>query len=197
MRLSRLILIAAALCCALLASGCGNRVETRTLGETEGLYLDIDELKYQIQISRYINPADIEDRSYLVGLPEGTEQPAGDETYFGVFIRVSNSTDHEITPANDFEIIDTQENVYRPVPLDPKVNPWSSSRTRSRPRASSRSRTRSRPKARSRARSCCSSSRPTRCRTARSSSASAAAPASPASSTSTCRRLSLAGALGE
>jgi hypothetical protein len=121
---TRLLVIAAALCCALLASGCGNRLEVRTVGETEGLYLDVDELKYQIQISRYMNPADIEDRSYLVGLPEGTEPPTGDETYFGVFIRVSNSTDHEITPANDFEIVDTQEEIYRPIPLDPKVNPW-------------------------------------------------------------------------
>jgi hypothetical protein len=112
----------ATLLCALLATGCGNRLETRTQGETEGLYLDVDELKYQIQISRYLNPNDVEDRAYLAGLPEGTAQPKGDETWFAVFIRVSNSTEHEITPANDFEIIDTQENIYRPVPLDPEVN---------------------------------------------------------------------------
>ena len=122
MRVSRLIVVAAALACALFASGCGNRVEVRTVGETEGLYLDVDELKYQIQISRYLNPADEEDRAYLVGLPEGAAQPTGDETYFGVFIRVSNSTDEEITPANDFEIIDTQENIYRPIPLDGDLN---------------------------------------------------------------------------
>lgn len=124
MRVPRLIVLAAALVCALLASGCGNRVEVRTVGETEGLYLDVDELKYQIQISRYLNPADVEDRSYLVGLPEGATDPAGDETYFGVFIRVSNSTDEEIAPANDFEIIDTQENIYRPIPLDGELNPF-------------------------------------------------------------------------
>jgi hypothetical protein len=41
-----------------------------------------------------------------------------------VFIRVSNETDEPITPANNFEIIDTQENVYRPVPLDTSVNPF-------------------------------------------------------------------------
>jgi hypothetical protein len=123
-RLPRLIVLAAALACALVASGCGNRLETRTLGQTEGLYLDVDELKYQIQISRYLNPADIEDRTYLIGLPSGTPPPAGDETYFGVFLRVSNSTDKPIAPADDFEIVDTQKNVYRPIPLDPKVNPF-------------------------------------------------------------------------
>jgi hypothetical protein len=108
---------------AALFAGCGNRLETRTQGETEGLYLDIDELKYQIQMSRYLNPADIEDRTYLTGLPTGTEQPAGDETWFAIFLRVSNSTDKTIQPANDFEIVDTQDNRYRPIPLDASVNP--------------------------------------------------------------------------
>ena len=116
------IAVLAALFCALFATGCGNKLETRTVGETEGLYLDVDDLKYQIQISRYLNPNDVEDRAYFKGLPEGTAQPAGDETWFGVFIRVSNSTNEEVTPANTFEIIDTQENVFRPVPLDPEVN---------------------------------------------------------------------------
>jgi hypothetical protein len=121
--LARLTLLAAALACSLLATGCGNRTdEARTLGETEGVYLDIDELKYQVQLSRYLNPNDAEDRGYLTGLPPGTPQPGGDETWFAVFIRVSNETDHTLSPANDFEIVDTQENRFRPLPLDPKVN---------------------------------------------------------------------------
>ena len=55
---------------ALLAAlaGCGNKLETRTLGNTEGLYLDVGDLKYQVQMSRLINPADIEDSAYLEGL---------------------------------------------------------------------------------------------------------------------------------
>jgi hypothetical protein len=112
------------LACALLATGCGNRHETVTVGETEGIYIDIDELKYQVQISRYMNSNDVEDRAYMVGLPEGTAEPAADETWFGVFLRVQNQTDHAIAPANDFQIVDTQENVYRPVPLDTEVNPF-------------------------------------------------------------------------
>jgi hypothetical protein len=120
----RLIVISAALACALLAAGCGNKLETVTQGDTEGIYLDVDELKYQVQISRYMNPADVEDRSYLVGLPSSTAKPAGDETWFGVFLRVQNTTDKTIAPANDFSIIDTQENVYHPVPLDTSINPF-------------------------------------------------------------------------
>jgi len=120
----RLVVISAALLCALFAAGCGNKQETVTLGETEGIYLDIDDLKYQVQISRYMNPNDVEDKSYLTGLPSSTEQPAGDETWFGVFIRVQNETDKPIAPANDFAIVDTQEKVYRPVPIDTNVNPF-------------------------------------------------------------------------
>jgi hypothetical protein len=120
----RLIVISAALFCAFLASGCGNKLETVTLGDTEGIYLDVDDLKYQIQISRYMNANDVEDRSYLLGLPQSTAQPTGEETWFGVFLRVQNSTDKAIAPANDFEIVDTQENVYRPIPLDTEANPF-------------------------------------------------------------------------
>jgi hypothetical protein len=120
----RLLAISAALACALLAAGCGNKLETVTLGETEGIYLDVDDLKYQVQISRYMNQADVEDRSYLIGLPDSTPPPGGDETWFGVFIRVQNTTDETIAPANNFEIVDTQDNVYRPVPLDTNINPF-------------------------------------------------------------------------
>jgi hypothetical protein len=118
----RLIVTSAALLCALLAGGCGNKLDTVTLGDTEGIYLDVDELKYQVQISRYLNPADVEDRAYLTGLPASTAPPTGEETWFGIFIRVQNTTEKTIAPANDFSIVDTQENVYRPIPLDTKVN---------------------------------------------------------------------------
>jgi hypothetical protein len=121
----RVLCISAALLCALLAAGCGNKEKGGvTVADTEGVYLDVDELKYQVQISRYMNPNDVEDRSYLIGLPSSTAQPSGDETWFGVFIRVQNTTDETIAPANDFEIVDTQDKVYRPIPLDTNINPF-------------------------------------------------------------------------
>src|SRR4051795_8715895 len=92
-RLPRLLLLAFALVCALFVSACGNKQTIVTQGATEGLYIDVDQLKYQIQISRYLNASDVEDRSYLKGLPAGTPQPGPDETWFAVFIRVSNNTD--------------------------------------------------------------------------------------------------------
>jgi hypothetical protein len=110
---------------ALVAAGCGGGTGVVTTAETEGLYLDINGLKYQIEMSRYMNPNDIEDREYLVGLPESSEPPSEDEIYFGVWVRVENVSETETRPAASvWEIHDTQENVYRPIPVDTDVNPF-------------------------------------------------------------------------
>jgi hypothetical protein len=108
-----------ALASALALAGCGNRLEVRTQGETEGLYIDIGELKYQVQISRIINPQDIEDRHFLTGLPSGTLPPKGDEAWFGVWIRVQNTaSEGAFQTADDFEIVDTQEHSFEPIELE-------------------------------------------------------------------------------
>ena len=44
------------LAAALVVGGCGNKEETTTEAATEGIYLDVGDLKYQVQISRIINP---------------------------------------------------------------------------------------------------------------------------------------------
>ena len=51
-----LLLLALAAASVLALAGCGNKVEVRTVAETEGIYIDIGELKYQVQLSRIINP---------------------------------------------------------------------------------------------------------------------------------------------
>jgi hypothetical protein len=111
---------------ALLASGglaaCGNHPDEQASvvrAETEGLYLDIGDLKYQVEISRQLNPADIQDRSYLAGIAPAERTLKPDQVWFGVFLRVQNETDLPHPPANDIEIVDTQEESFRPVPLAP------------------------------------------------------------------------------
>jgi hypothetical protein len=115
----RVLAVAAVL--ALGAAGCGGPTSIKTTAETEGIYLDLGGLKYQEQMSRYMNPSDVEDRAYLAGLPTGVAT-SGKETWFGVFMRVQNETDRPLPVATRYEIVDTQNNVYRPVPLDPKAN---------------------------------------------------------------------------
>ena len=112
---------------ALVAAGCGEdentagttgEVEGTAVADTEGIYLDVNHLKYQIQMSRYMNASDVEDREYLKGLPAGTAPPGGDETWFGVWIRVENVTGETHPIANTWEMRDTLDNTFRPIPLD-------------------------------------------------------------------------------
>jgi hypothetical protein len=120
LRSLRVLLLLALGAASLLAlAGCGNKVEIRTEAKTEGVYIDVGELKYQVQLSRIINPNDEEDRSYLAGLPAGTVQPKPDEAWFGVWMRVQNVTSKKtLTAADDFEIVDTQEHSFTPIALE-------------------------------------------------------------------------------
>jgi hypothetical protein len=107
---------------ALALSACGH--EKVTVAETEGVYLDLGELKYQVQISRWLNPTDPQDFEFFRGLPPGMSPnlPA-DEIWFGVFMRVENTTDVPHPMADQFEIVDTTDAKYQPVQLDQKTNP--------------------------------------------------------------------------
>ena len=100
--------------CALLAvarraRACGLRQQAARQhhGETEGTYLDVGPLTYQVQISRQLNPYDIEDQTYLQGLRPVQAKLAKGETWFGVFLRVSNETTATHPAANEFNIVDT------------------------------------------------------------------------------------------
>ena len=122
--MTRLTLAALALALALLAGGCGNERTLRTQGETEGIYIDLGTLKYQVQISRLLNPGDGEDAAYLSGLPAGTEPPGPDEAWFGVWLRVQNVGDEPERSADTFEIHDADEREYEALLLDPRENPF-------------------------------------------------------------------------
>ena len=89
------------------------------VAETEGIYLDIEGLKYQVQISRLLNPGLISDRDYLQGLSADDRNLSKDEEWFGVWMMAENVEDEALPNATDFEIRDTQENVYRPVQIGP------------------------------------------------------------------------------
>jgi hypothetical protein len=117
MRRPLTILLALAAATALAA--CGNKEHKVLHGSTEGIYLDLGELKYQVQISRVLNPSSPEDRAYLVGLPASQrELPAGQE-WFAVFMRVQNEHEDALPAARNYTITDTQDTKFRPLPLGP------------------------------------------------------------------------------
>jgi hypothetical protein len=110
---------------AAFVAGCGNKTAITTEAETEGVYVDVGGLTYQVQMSRYLNPGDVEDKQYLTGLPEGVSpELPGDEIWFGVWMRVKNYSGGPLTPTNTFTIVDTEENEFRPVGLDVESNPF-------------------------------------------------------------------------
>jgi hypothetical protein len=119
----RLLALLALLAGVLATAGCGaNTTQTQKGAVTdEGEYLELGGLKYQVQISRYLNPADTEDSAYLKGLPSGVKLGT-DDIWFGVFMRVENDGSKPEASSSDYEITDTQHNTFRPVPLDAKVN---------------------------------------------------------------------------
>ena len=120
--MTRLATLCLAALAALVVSGCGNKVDTAIVGETEGIYVGVDGLTYQVQISRILNPASNEDQAYLRGLPEEAAEPASDEVWFGIFLRVENETDEELPAAEEFRIHDTQETEFEPIELNTAVN---------------------------------------------------------------------------
>ncbi|HZB76390.1 MAG TPA: hypothetical protein VE526_09230 [Solirubrobacteraceae bacterium] len=117
----RQLLIALAATASLAAAGCGNKEEEVHEANTEGPYVTVNHLKYQVQISRILNPGEVEDEGYLRALPEGDALiPPPEDVWFGIFMRVENDTEVPHAPATEFEIADTQEDVFEPldIPFD-------------------------------------------------------------------------------
>lgn len=131
----RFATLAGAIVLAASLSACGSKPGASTYGDTEGIYLKADGLVYQVQISRALNPTAIEDRPYLTGLPAGTAVPNAQQEWFGVWMRVQNDGKQSRRATDNFQITDTQHNVYRPIALNPQANPFAYQPTEVGPKA--------------------------------------------------------------
>ncbi len=121
-RLLRLpLLLALTLVAALTLAACGGESEPTHHGIDEGSYIQAGPLVYQVEISRALNPSNVEDAQYLAGLPAGTPRLAGDEEWFGVWLRVQNATNQPHVSASQFKIVDTTGTTYYPIAL-PRSN---------------------------------------------------------------------------
>ena len=123
-RTARTLLTAVLAVAALVSAGCGNKHDITTEAETEGIWVDVGPLDYHVQGSRVLEAGLLPDRSYLVGLPNGTAEPAGDEVWFAIFMRIENKTDEAVPTAREFEIHDTEGKTFTPYGLDPESNPF-------------------------------------------------------------------------
>jgi len=84
----------------------------------EGEPLELGEMEFDVQISRFLNPDAPDDVNYLEGAPE---LEAGHQ-WFGVFMEISNHGEEPTVVPYPMKIVDTRGNVY----IQEKVeNPFS------------------------------------------------------------------------
>ncbi len=119
--LRKLPLLGLLLLAALTIGACGDshtKVSTGTYAGESGQnapYLDVGPLVYEVQLSRELNPYDVEDAAYLEGLsPEQRKLEPGQE-WFAVFVQVYNTHNPSYEASTDMRIYDTQGNTYYPI----------------------------------------------------------------------------------
>ena len=120
----RLAAVIGALTVSMSVSGCfiENRIEHPTVADGEQLYVDAGPLTYQVQLTRELNPYSTEDVGYLSGIPTAQSIPAN-KLWFAVFLWAKNQTKQQQTTASNFQIVDSEGTVYKPVTL-PATNPY-------------------------------------------------------------------------
>jgi hypothetical protein len=116
-----MIAVAAALCAALTLGACGSSHATSNASsDNNGVYVSLNGVYYQLQISRELNQYSAEDHGYLMGL--AANPPSPQQIWYGVFLRAVNDSHQSHVTAASFDIRDTQGNVYYPVALNPVTN---------------------------------------------------------------------------
>jgi hypothetical protein len=108
-RLALAIGVAAALAAASLLAACGVKEDSTSVSEGEPV--KIDQLQYNVVISRFLNPDDTEDAEYLLKQPP----LEADQLYLGVFMQVTNESGDETLLPSSFTVVDTQGTKYEPI----------------------------------------------------------------------------------
>jgi hypothetical protein len=107
--LAALLLIALAV---LGVAGCGNDLSKEA---DEGVPIQLGDLKFNVQETRFLNPSQPDDKQYLEG--QQVPPPHGKE-YLGVFLTIHNTGDNPVrVPANaDMSVVDTTGVAYTAIP---------------------------------------------------------------------------------
>ncbi len=96
---------------ALPLAGCGEKEGDEALEAVEGEPLHVGGLIYNVAITRFMNPAEVEDQAYLVGQPA---EPVG-ESYLGVFLTIDNEESEAVPSATSYLVTDASEREYEPL----------------------------------------------------------------------------------
>jgi hypothetical protein len=117
--LRRTLAVVLSLALVLTLAACGHKQSKTLKAETEGTYVDLGDMKYQVEISRQLNAADPEDSEFLRGV---SDTLGAEDVWFAVFVRVQNESSKAQKPATQFDITDTEENEFSPVAIDKATN---------------------------------------------------------------------------
>lgn len=112
----RTLLLIATAVCAVMLSACGYKATVKS-ASSEAIYVDVGQLKYQVEFSRELNPYDTEDSAYLEGLSPASVALTPAQAWFGVFMLVINEHGHAYQAAYRYYMTDTAGDVYRPTPV--------------------------------------------------------------------------------
>ncbi len=120
----RVLALASVLLATPLIAACGEHTMHHSDANNNGTYINAGQVTYQLQVSRALNPYSSEDSTYIKGLPKSASKLAPNQMWYGVFLFAKNETNRTITTNDDFDIIDTIGNTYRPIPLNASLNPY-------------------------------------------------------------------------
>jgi hypothetical protein len=97
---------------AILGAGCGNDIGKEA---EEGVPIQLGELNVNVQETRFLNPAQPDDKEYLQGQPL---PPPPSKTYLGIFLTMHNQGDSTIRvpTAGQLSVVDTTGAAYPAVP---------------------------------------------------------------------------------
>lgn len=110
-----------------LIAACGSHHSNYADANNNGTYVKAGPVTYQLQVSRLLNQYSSEDSGYVAGVPKSEASLAPDQEWYGVFLWAKNQTQQTQVTVDNFDIVDTQGNVYYPIKAD---NPymWTSQR---------------------------------------------------------------------
>ncbi|MDQ3103171.1 MAG: hypothetical protein M3Q53_04950 [Actinomycetota bacterium] len=101
---------------ALPLAGCGS--EEPETDVPEGEPLELGELEFDVQITRFLNPDAPDDSNYLEGAPSAGE----DQQYLAVFMEIANEGEEPNVVPYPFKIVDTRGEITLQTEVD---NPFS------------------------------------------------------------------------
>jgi hypothetical protein len=118
----RLAVSLAAAALALGLTACGAEEETEEVDGhevpfvVEGEPIELGEMRVNVQLTRFLNPNNIEDAQYLEGLPP----PPADKDYLGVFLEAENEGDDpaKLPTLEELTVTDTTGQEFKPSESD-------------------------------------------------------------------------------